>query len=85
MASIVGMVLELELEEHEDLKSGQLGKTLASFAAVEIERKIGRGKTTLRDVLSRVVSDFNKMTTKKAHRIDSSRKALIYNLLLTSI
>lgn len=34
MASIVGMVLELELEEHEDLKSGQLGKTLASFAAI---------------------------------------------------
>ena len=34
MASIVGMVLEVELEDHEDLKSGQLGKTLASFAAI---------------------------------------------------
>ena len=34
MASIVGMVLELDLEDHEDLKSGQLGKTLGSFAAI---------------------------------------------------
>ena len=53
--------------------------------AVEIEKKLGRGKSTLRDVLGRVVSDFNKMTTRKAHRIDSGRKSLIYNLLLTSV
>ena len=50
--------------------------------AVELEKKLGRGKNALRDVLGRVVSDFNKMTANKKHRIDSGRKALLLNMLL---
>ena len=50
--------------------------------AVELEKKLGRGKIALRDVLGRVVSDFNKMNANKKHRIDSGRKALLLNMLL---
>ena len=51
--------------------------------AVELEKKLGRGKSTLRDVLGRVVSEFNKMNANKRHRIDSGRKALLLNMLLS--
>ena len=54
-------------------------------SAVEAERGIARrtgAKTALKDVLARCIAEYNKMTTLKRHRIDSSKRALIYNLLL---
>ena len=50
--------------------------------AVEMEKKIGRGTTALRDVLGRVVSEYNKMIVNKKHRIDAGRKNLLLNLFL---
>ena len=52
--------------------------------AVELERKLLRAgeKKGLKDVMGRVVADYNKMTSKKHHRIDSGRRSLILNLLL---
>ena len=50
-------------------------------SAIELERKMARGgRTGLRDLLIRVVSEYNRIVTKKSHRIDSGRKAMIFNL-----
>jgi len=52
--------------------------------AIEFERKMAtsRHKVPLKDVLSRVIADFNKMVTVKKHRVDTSRRNLCYNLTL---
>lgn len=51
--------------------------------AIKLERVLCRGgRTGTRDLLNKVVSEYNRMVTKKSHRIDSARKALIYNLPL---
>lgn len=49
--------------------------------AINIEKRMTRTRTALKDVLNRVVADFNRLTTNRKHRIDSARKGLIYNLL----
>ena len=52
-------------------------------AAIEIEKRLAKGKTLpLKDALSRVISEYNKLTSIKRHRIDTTKKALAYNLLL---
>lgn len=55
-------------------------------AAIELEKQIiadSRGvKGTLRDLLTRVTSAYNKMTSVKRHRIDGTRKSLLYNMFL---
>ena len=52
-------------------------------SAIDIERRIGRQRAPpLKDILSKVVSDYNKMCTNKTHRINTQRKGLLYNLLL---
>jgi len=48
--------------------------------ALNIERKVGGRKATLKDALSSIVAQYNKLTSKKTHRIDSARRCLIYNL-----
>lgn len=50
--------------------------------AVAIERKLFRPgvKTALRDVLGRCIADYNRMTAHRRHKIDSARRAMIYNL-----
>lgn len=54
-------------------------------SAIEIEKRMNRGtKLPLRDALARVSADYNKMVTAKRHRIDSNKKALVYNLRLDS-
>ena len=52
--------------------------------AIELERQMasGRHKTPLKDALNKCIADFNKMVTVKKHRVDSSRRALAYNLFL---
>ena len=55
--------------------------------ALELERKIStRGaKMPLKDALSRVIADYNKLVTLKRHRVDSTRRAMCYNLFLIAI
>ena len=57
-------------------------------SAVEIERRLSASKggasKALRDVLQRCVTEYNRMTTNKRHRIDTGRKTLSYNLSLGS-
>ncbi|CAK9107687.1 Uncharacterized protein SCF082_LOCUS50126 [Durusdinium trenchii] len=55
--------------------------------AVAVERRLnssGSGSKALREVLGRCVSEYNKMVTKKGHRIDSPLKSLILNMLRTN-
>ena len=42
---------------------------------------MAKSRSALRDLLNRVVASYNKDVTIRRHRIDSGRKALIYNLL----
>lgn len=51
-------------------------------AAIDIERRMGKTKMALKDILSRVIADFNKMVSIKRHRIDGVKKALLYNMSL---
>lgn len=51
--------------------------------AISIERRLSRSRTGLKDVLQRVVAEFNRLISLRRHRIDSQRKSLIYNLLRT--
>ena len=52
--------------------------------AIQIEKSMLKtgGRGTLRDLLSKVVAEYNRLTTVKKHRIDSGRRSLIYNLFL---
>ena len=51
-----------------------------------LERRQGQGKPgasrALKDLMSKCITDFNKLVTVKAHRIDTRRKSLLYNLKL---
>ena len=53
--------------------------------AIEFEQKFSasRRKVPLKDGLNKVIADYNKMTTLKRHRIDSLKRAMCYNLLLS--
>ena len=53
--------------------------------AVSIEKRLlkpGASKA-LRDILNLLVAQYNKMTTNKKHRIDTAKRALIYNMFLS--
>lgn len=50
--------------------------------AISVEKRMGKQKMPLRDLLNRIVADYNRMTTIRKHRIDSNRKNLVYNLWL---
>ncbi|CAL1125989.1 unnamed protein product [Cladocopium goreaui] len=54
--------------------------------AVNIERRRTRGgaSTALRDVLAKCVGDYNRMVTKKSHRVDTNTKNLCLNMLRTN-
>ena len=43
---------------------------------------MGKQKMALKDLLNRVVAEYNRSTTIKKHRIDGARKNLLYNMLL---
>ena len=63
---------------------------LGSIAkAIGVERRQANNKPgvskALKDMLTKVVGDFNKLTTNKKHRIDTGRKSLLYNLLLVDL
>ena len=51
-------------------------------AAIQLERRMGKSKAALRDLLNRTCAEYNKLTTVRRHRIDGPRKALLYNMHL---
>lgn len=50
--------------------------------AINVEKKLHPSKTALKDVLGRVVAEYNRMTSVRRHRIDGARRQLVYNLFL---
>ena len=51
--------------------------------AVEVEKRISSSsRLALKDVLGKVVAEYNRLCTLKRHKVDSHRRALIYDLLL---
>lgn len=53
--------------------------------AIDMEKRMlsakgGSAPKALKDVLGKVVSDYNKLVTVKKHRIDSMKRALCYNM-----
>lgn len=51
-------------------------------AAVDMERKSSAlmAKAALKDCLSKVVASYNRMCTNKKHKVDSAKRALVYNM-----
>lgn len=51
-------------------------------SAIELEKKVTRagGRQALRDLLQKTVAEYNRLCTNRRHKIDSHRRALIYNL-----
>lgn len=60
----------------------------AMSQAVATERRLASARPgsskALKDLLGKCISEFNAKITNKKHRIDTHRKNLIYNLMLTS-
>ena len=54
--------------------------------AINVEQRItqakGASKKPLKDMLTKVSADYNRMVSSKKHRIDGSRKLLCYNMFL---
>ena len=52
--------------------------------AVAIEQRLSKAGTSkaLRDVLTRCCGEYNRMVTKRSHRVDTATKSLILNLFL---
>ena len=60
---------------------------LADFrSAIGIEKRLAKaGSTTnLKDLLGKVVAEYNKLCTVKSHRVDTNKRSLIYNMFLGS-
>lgn len=54
-------------------------------AAVDTERRIASkngGRTALKDLLAKTIAEYNRLVTIKKHRIDGTKKQLIYNMFL---
>ena len=49
-------------------------------SAIDVEKRLGRGKATLKDLLNKTCAEYNRMTTVKRHRLDGARKNLLFNL-----
>ena len=55
--------------------------------AVSIEKRLlkaGASKA-MKDILNGLVAQYNKMTSVKRHRIDTPKRALVYNMLLSQV
>ena len=51
--------------------------------AIALERRLQQGSKPLKDILSKIVADYNRMVTVRSHRIDTNRRNMAYNLLLS--
>ena len=54
-------------------------------SAIDVERRLSSAKgggapKALKDVMGKVVSDYNRLCTVKKHRIDGVKRCLCYNL-----
>ncbi|CAL1131960.1 unnamed protein product [Cladocopium goreaui] len=49
--------------------------------AIALERRLQQGSKPLKDILSKMVADYNRMVTVRSHRIDTNRRNMAYNLL----
>lgn len=48
---------------------------------IAVEKRLNRnGRGALKDVLGKVIAEYNRFCSNKRHRIDSARRSLIYNL-----
>ncbi|CAL1154103.1 unnamed protein product [Cladocopium goreaui] len=48
---------------------------------IAVEKRLNRqGRGALKDILGKVIAEYNKFCSNKRHRIDSTRRSLIYNL-----
>ena len=48
---------------------------------IAVEKRLNRqGRGALKDILGTVIAEYNKFCSNKRHRIDSTRRSLIYNL-----
>ena len=76
----MGYVTSEKIQPSPIVICGDIGSAVAS------ERQSMRNgdKAPLKDILTKLVAEYNRMTTSKKHRIDSSRRSLIYNLFLGS-
>ena len=52
--------------------------------AVAIEKRVAKPgmSKALKDVLGRVIAEYNRMCSNKRHRIDTEKKKLVQNLFL---
>lgn len=51
--------------------------------AIDLQRRQTHSKNTpLRDMLNKIVAEYNRFASNKKHRLDSARKALALNLTL---
>ena len=53
--------------------------------AIQLEKRLlkpGASKA-LKDLLNPLVATYNRMTSNKKHRIDTAKRALIYNMFLS--
>ena len=54
-------------------------------SAIDLERRMAvktSGPKALKDLLAKVVSEYNKMVTVKRHRIDGAKRSLCYSMFL---
>lgn len=79
--------LEVQHVTSEKQSPSALDYYAAISAALALEKRLakpGQSKA-LKDLLGVVVSNYNKMCTAKAHRINTGTKAMLYNLLLVQV
>lgn len=52
--------------------------------AVALERKNATSSQSkaLKDLLTKCIGDYNRLTTRRSHRVDTQKKQLIYNMSL---
>ena len=54
--------------------------------AINIERRLnGAENKSTKDLLSKMCAEYNKMVTVRAHRIDSARRSMAYNMFLSNL
>ena len=52
------------------------------YQAIEVDRRLAKPgvSRTLKDTLTRVVADYNRLVTLRRHRVEVPKRNLIYNL-----
>lgn len=79
--------LEVQHVTAEKQSPSALDYFAAISAALGLERRMAKAgqSKALKDLLTTVVGNYNKMCSTKSHRINSSTKAMLYNLFLVAL